>query len=299
MKKVQFWSEGTRLAGDLYHPPDMQEGERYPAVVICHGWGQTKDRPPFRRHAEAFVEAGYIALAFDCRGWGESDGKLVVQGQLPKERGEATVRVQVIREVVDPFDQVWDIRHALDFMEGEPGVDPERVGLWGTSYAGGLVVWVAAHDERVKCVVSQVGVQDSRLLDNPEQRKQVRRAAIQEARGEVGPIPQGVGDAPRLGGTPHRSKMRHWAPVEFAEQITVPVLLIDTEHEALFDRHKNSELVYKRMQAAGKAPAEYHVVQGATHGQIYDERWQEASDLAVAWFDEHLKGTTGSQARQL
>ena len=43
-------------------------------------------------------------------------------------------------------------------------MDPTRIGLWGSSYGGGLVTWMAAHDERVKCVVSQVAPQDSRAL---------------------------------------------------------------------------------------------------------------------------------------
>lgn len=297
MKKVQFWSEGTRLAGDLYQPPDMMKGERYPAIVICHGWGQTKDwgqdTKPFHRHAEAFAAAGYMALTFDMRGWGESDGKVVVTDELPKERTETTVRVQVIRELVDPFDEAWDIIHAVNFLEGEPGVDPGRIGLWGTSFGGGLVIWVAAHDERVKCVVSQVGLQDTRrFVPSEEERERVHRLAIEQARGEVEPIPQRVDERRARGGTPHRAKMRHWAPVEFAEWLTVPVLLIDAEDEPLFDRHENSELVYKRMQAAGKAPVKYHVVQGAQHLEIYEQRWQEASELAITWFDEHLSGAT-------
>ena len=37
-------------------------------------------------------------------------------------------------------------------------VDAERLGIYGTSYGGATVVWVAAVDPRVKCVVSVVGV---------------------------------------------------------------------------------------------------------------------------------------------
>ena len=45
-----------------------------------------------------------------------------------------TARVQAIRELVDPFDQTEDIINCIDFLAGEPGVDPDRIGLWGTSF---------------------------------------------------------------------------------------------------------------------------------------------------------------------
>lgn len=290
MERVTIWSEGTRLAGELYRPEDADAEASFPAIVLCHGWGGTKEHLRSMGLPDKLAAAGYVVLAFDYRGWGESDGKVVVIDDLPAERTEATVRVRVIREVVDPFDEAWDIRHALDFIEGEPAVDSERIGLWGSSYGGGLVVWTAAHDERVKCVVAQVAAHDSRSLDDPQAREQMHRMAVQQARGEVEPVPQETDEGAGLRGTPHRSKMYYWAPIELAEQITAPVLLIDAEHEDLFDRHQHSELVYKRMQAAGKAPVEYYVVEGIPHYAIYNERFEEASDQAIEWFDRYLKG---------
>jgi uncharacterized protein len=75
-------------------------------------------------------------MVFDYRTWGESDGKPVpVAGEpMLTERGERTIRVRVIREVVDPVDHVTDVRAALACLLAEPGVDPGRVGLFGTSY---------------------------------------------------------------------------------------------------------------------------------------------------------------------
>lgn len=289
-RSVTIWSEGTRLAGDLYEPPNLSAGERRPAIVVCHGWGQNKGQPPFRRHCEAFAAAGYVALAFDFRGWGQSDGKVVVKEPLPQERAEVTVRVQVIRDLVDPFDWTWDVRHAIDFLSGEPAVDVERMGLWATSFAGGVATWTAAHDPRVKCVVSQVGVQDRREYFVGELLDEARRAAVQEARGEVDPVPQGVGDVPYLQGTPLRSKLPLWSPIAYSEELRVPLMLIDAEHEPLFDRRLNGERMFERVRAAGKAPVEYHLLAGARHSQVYNERWQEASDLAIGWFDRHLAG---------
>lgn len=286
MKSVTFWSEGTRLAGDLYLPGDFAPADRRPAVVMCHGWGGTKEHLAGTGIPQRLADAGYVTLAFDYRGWGESESKVVVRDPLPKERTETAARVNVIREVVDPFDELWDISHALDFIQGEPGVDADRIGLWGSSFGGGLVVWMAAHDPRVKCVVSQVAAQDARQLAAVADSK--RDLAIRQARGEAEPVPQAGPNAPGLNGVPHIAKMHHFAPIEYAEQIRVPVLMIDAEHEELFDRHQHSEALYKRMTAANKAMARYQVVPGIPHYAIYDQKAAEAARLAIEWFDTHL-----------
>ncbi|MBI5946572.1 MAG: alpha/beta fold hydrolase [Chloroflexi bacterium] len=297
MKSVTFWSEGTRLAGDLYSPPDLDPGDRRPAVVLCHGWGGTKAHLAATGLPQRLAAAGYVVLAFDYRGWGDSESKVVVLDPLPKERTETSARVRVIREVVDPFDEAWDIRHAIDFIQGEPGVDPARIGLWGSSYGGGLVVWMAAHDERVRCVVSQVAPQDSRALGQTQAgaaaREAMRALATRQARGEAEPVPQDVEGAPGLRGTPHLAKMQYFAPIEFAEQIAVPVLLIDAEHEELFDRHQHSEALSNRMIAAGKASVRYVVVPGISHYAIYGEKAEESARLAIEWFDAHLGAAVG------
>jgi fermentation-respiration switch protein FrsA (DUF1100 family) len=41
-------------------------------------------------------------------------------------------------------------------LESRPEVDPERIGLWGTSYAGGHAIVLGATDRRLRCVVAQV-----------------------------------------------------------------------------------------------------------------------------------------------
>ncbi len=38
-RSVEIWSDGTRLAGDLFYPKDRVGGEKLPAIVLCHGWG--------------------------------------------------------------------------------------------------------------------------------------------------------------------------------------------------------------------------------------------------------------------
>ncbi|HKH22808.1 MAG TPA: alpha/beta fold hydrolase [Solirubrobacterales bacterium] len=101
---------------------------------MAHGIGGTRDSGllPF---AEALAEAGLDALLFDYRGFGDSSGEP--------------------RQVAWPPRHREDYAAAVEFARGLDGVDPERIVLWGTSWSGGHVVYVAAGDPRIAAVVSQ------------------------------------------------------------------------------------------------------------------------------------------------
>jgi dienelactone hydrolase len=287
-RAVDIWSEGTRLAGDLYAPRDLAADETRPTIVMSHGWGGTKAL--LTNVASRLAAEGYLVLAFDYRGWGESDGKLVVQGDMPDRDadGIVTVRAREIRNVVDPIDQTVDIQRAFDFIEGEPNVDTTRLGYWGSSYSGAHAIWVAAHEPRAGCAVGQVAAADSRSLAavswaGQDIAEHARLQAIRRARGDIDPLPQGTDKAPNLNGWAHLDKVLSYNPVDDAGRITIPLLVIDAGNEELFDRHIAGELAIQRAQANG-APAEYTVIPGITHYQVYGDHFEEATQMAVDWF---------------
>ena len=242
---------------------------------------------------------GFIVLAFDYRGWGESDGKLVVKAGIPDPdaNGEVTVRAQEIRTVVDPIDPTLDIRRAFDYIEGEPGVDISRLGYWGSSYSGAHAIWVAANEPRAACAVGQVAAADSLDLARTSWKSQdidieayAHQQVIRRARADINPLPQGTDKAPNLLGCAHLDKVIGYRPVDDADRITIPLLVIDAGDEELFDRHIAGELAVTRARANG-APAEYRVIPGITHYQIYREAFEESSRMAVEWFNACLTRT--------
>ena len=292
-RAVDIWSEGTRMAGDLYWP--RRATGDLPAIVMSHGWGGTK--ASLVRNAAIFAADGFLVLAFDYRGWGESDGKLVVIGDMPERgaNGEVHVFAREIRTVVDPIDQTLDIRRAFDFIEGEPNVDTSRLGYWGSSYSGAHAIWVAANEPRAACAVGQVAAADSLDLartswkgSGMDIQEYARAQAIRRARGEIAPLPQGTDKAPNLFGWAHLDKVVAYRPVEDASRITIPLLVIDAEHEELFDRHRAGELSVERATANG-ARAEYRVIPGITHYDIYRQAFDESAQMALAWFNDCLK----------
>lgn len=132
-KDVEINAEGTILRGWFY-TPDRASGKA-PAIVMAHGFSAVKEMY-LERFAEHFCEAGLAAVVFDNRNFGASDGQP--------------------RQEIDPWVQVRDYRHAITWARTQEEVDPERIGVWGSSYSGGHALVVGAIDRRVKCVVSQV-----------------------------------------------------------------------------------------------------------------------------------------------
>jgi hypothetical protein len=138
MEKIQFYSEGVRLDGDVFHPDPLRFPGRRPGVVLGHGYTGTRDLY-LPDAARALAEAGYLCLTLDYKGWGTSDG--------PVRR-------------LDPYGRVFDVQAALTALTQMESCDPGRIGLFGWSFGGATVIWTAAHDRRVKAVVSAVGVGD-------------------------------------------------------------------------------------------------------------------------------------------
>jgi dienelactone hydrolase len=83
---------------------------------MAHGYAGVREHG-IAKFAEAFADAGFVVLLHDHRTFGVSGGEP--------------------RQDVDPWRQIADWRRAISYLESRPEVDSSRIGLWGTSYAGG------------------------------------------------------------------------------------------------------------------------------------------------------------------
>jgi dienelactone hydrolase len=130
---VEFDVEGgVTLRGWLFSPDSPGH---HPAITMAHGYAGVKEHG-LDRFARASAEDGFVVLVHDHRGFGASDGEP--------------------RQDVDPWRQIADWRRAISFLESRSQVDAERIGVWGTSYAGGHAIVLGATDRRLRCVVAQV-----------------------------------------------------------------------------------------------------------------------------------------------
>jgi dipeptidyl aminopeptidase/acylaminoacyl peptidase len=292
-RDITLWSDGTRLSGVLLYPKDREEGQKLPAIVLSNGWGGTKAFLMRSGIAPRFAAAGYVVINYDYRGWGDADSRLVVRGEMaqPDQDGYVTVKAQAIREVVDPVDQQKDIDGAVSYVYGEPMVDNDRIGIWGTSFGGGHVIYRAAHDRRIACVVAQVGsMPDDWTQRMPDRLNGVYKQKSARARGLVDPVPQGGGSPGGLQGTPYHERIALFNPGQYADRVRVPTLLIDAEQEHYFKIEENSGRVHEILEKNG-VPTEYHVLEGKKHYDVYGgQTLDDVMKLEIAWFDKYLKG---------
>lgn len=280
-------SEGTRMAAELFAPRGAEQ-QKLPTIIMSHGWGGVAAN--LRPDAVVFARAGYLVITFDYRGWGASDSRVVLTAPQPPRSGNLrfTAEVLEVREVVDPIDQTTDLANVVSWAWGEPQCDRERIGLWGSSYSGGHVVYVAARDPRVKATISQVPALDSRAgaLPGEEGLKTYQEAAAR-THGELGYPPPGARVIGNLRGAPLREKLMQYAPVEdVARASQCATLFVLAENEELFDNKDHGLKAFER--ATG--PKKLVIVPKIKHYGIYLEARQQAQKLALAWYDEHLKG---------
>ncbi|HXT80954.1 MAG TPA: alpha/beta fold hydrolase [Acetobacteraceae bacterium] len=290
-KTVSFYSEGTRLSGDLFLPDDLAPGEKRAGVVLCHGYTGVRNLY-LPDNARLLNQAGYVVLTFDYKGWGDSDG--------PRSR-------------LSPYGRVIDAQAAITFLGAQPSVDESRIGLYGTSYGGATVVWTAAIDPRVQCVVSVVGIGNGRRWMRSVRRPDeftdlLRRSAADRMRrtltgqsqfvdrndvllpdrqsaelaaaarkgnpGAVGEIPlEYVDDT--LGFHPE------WVVDKIAPR---PVLFITCDDDRLVPPEESEEL----FRRAGE-PKKLVVLKGWGHYEVYaGEAFQQVMDATLAWYREYL-----------
>ncbi len=133
-ENVAFKSKGEMLEGTKSWQEHM--GAPRPAVVVAHGFSGTKEMRPLPALAESLVQAGFVVLTFDFRFLGASGGE---------PRGRIVLH-----------EQLEDFAAAIDWLGQQPDVDPDRIGIWGTSFASQLVMTLGAFDPRAKVVVAQV-----------------------------------------------------------------------------------------------------------------------------------------------
>ena len=293
---IGFNSKGLSCRGWLYIPDGLTEGQRAPAIVMAHGLACVKEMN-LASSAERFATAGFVTLAFDYRCWGESEGEP--------------------RSQIFPLEMVEDYRNGITWLSNQPQVDPRRIGVWGTSYSGGLVLYVGTFDKRVKAVVAQVpstlNPESRRALD-PERWDRVGKLLIEDRmeRYKTGAVKYmkvvSPGDEPCLlpGQEAYEEymafkktaptwrnevtlesieRMREFDPVSLIHLMApTALLLIPGEKDSLIPM-ETVRATYERAQE----PKAISVLP-MTHFEAYTEPWSlKAADLATEWFQEHLR----------
>ncbi|RFN48882.1 hypothetical protein FIE12Z_6937 [Fusarium flagelliforme] len=261
--------DGIKLRGTLY-----SVGAKRPCIIMSSGFSGTRDHflPEF---AARFNAAGYAALAFDNRCWGDSEG-------LP-------------RDEVDPTLQARDYLDVYNFAAAHPDVDSSKIVYWGSSMSGGNAICAAVMNKSIAALVVQVpfvsGEAISRLPGPPADLFISNRHAGSEARVPVWPksaeevlngsfkgVLKDVGAIPFIEETTRRG-MKHTEtctlqslsnitlhePMAYIHRISpTPMLMVVGDRDVTIPTHLQLEAYEKALQ-----PKTLKIVKGAGHFEPY------------------------------
>ena len=284
-EQVEIPSGELRLSGVVHRPPDYQQGERRPAFLVLHGFGGNKGNVGAVTISSQLAQWGYLALRFDFRGCGESEG----------ERGRILC-----------LDQVEDTSNALTFMAGRSDVDPDRVALIGSSFGAAVAIYTGGVDARVAAVVSSGGWGDGErkfrrqhptkeewqrftdMLERGRTHREKTGKSLMVPRFDIVPIPE------RLRGNLNQASIMEF-PAETAQSMfdfradevvekiaPRPLLLLHSANDSVTPTEESIEL-FRR----AKQPAELHLLSEVDHFMFGEEN-PRVLRLTLDWLERYF-----------
>jgi uncharacterized protein len=127
--KVEFLSVGSRIAADLHCPDDFETDKVYPTIVVGGPLATVKEQAA-GFFSQKLAKLGFLALAFDYRTFGESEGQP--------------------RCYENPANKTEDVHTAVSYLSSLENVDSSKIVALGVcasaSYIGGALIG----DKRIK-----------------------------------------------------------------------------------------------------------------------------------------------------
>ena len=279
-RDVSFISgPGLRLAARLYLP--SPERDRKTGIVFCHGFGGVKEGTPVGLCDRLALE-GYTALSFDYRGFGGSEGP----------RGHLV-----------PHEQVQDAIHAVEFLSRDFGLHPDRLGIYGTSFGGGIALMACAQLPQIKSAFVTVPVVSGdhwlrsvcRYYEYLDIKQRAHAAVAQKA--HTGQMP--LVDRFDLVPPDPKSRERHVVAQQFTletflhvshhehlsvvDKIKIPVGVIGIKGDMLVP-HEQTEWLYERLVG----PKNLFFFPRGYHHSVYAELLDPVAERSIDWFNQHL-----------
>ena len=138
--------DGTGIDVNVVFPPAGQGDGPFPMIGVFHGWGGSKvglEADADDERPQAWAERGYAVFSMSDRGWGGSCG-----AQDFPDRLDPAVCGAGYNHLMDTRYEVRDAQFLIGRLADENRVIPDKVGVTGGSYGGGLSMALAALKNR-------------------------------------------------------------------------------------------------------------------------------------------------------
>ena len=194
----------------VYRPPGKGP---HPVIIHVHGGPESQYRPAFSKKTQMWMaELGTAVIAPNIRGsTGYDSTYLALDNGFRRE------------------DAVKDIGALLDWIAADPGLDENRVAIYGASYGGYLVLASAVHfSDRLRAGVDVVGISNFvTFLENTEEyRRDFRRLEYGDERDPE-----------------TRAFLESISPLNNADQIQIPLLVVQGRNDPRVPASESEQIV--------------------------------------------------------
>ncbi len=299
-RQASFYVDGgTRLQGKIFYPANFDPRASYPGIVVAHGINALAIG--IEKYAASFAARGMVAMAFDYQSYGFSDSGadelLLLAPDTTTDASPVSVKkapVRIKRTNLNNVEELKAFRAAISYMQGEPGVDPERIGSWSSSNGGTVSSALIGVDGRLKATVIHVmGQQPGPLRAYDLSGPALEDAIVRVKTGQGSETEAGFSFQTNVD-TWYRSRSRDIQSAAMLER-TRP-----TEHVLFLPAEKDELIGGNRSALSGSAFLTEHGVTsqvitfpGLTHFQPYSGTgFEVGSTLAADWFTKFLGGKT-------
>ncbi len=286
-KDIRFYSEAVSLYGKVFFPSGFSTSGSAPAVILAPDWGEMASTT--EKYAAQFAARGIVVMTIDYRGWGKSGGFIYLADATRWDDrlrfSQHTSKVRIRRQRLLPDAQLIDLRNAITFIQGEPGVDPARIGVWGVGVSGGHVVALAALDARVKAGVAQTPIIPGKDVPRQAFSPTAAQRASMVRLARTGQAPATPAAAVTMNDQEAQLALAEYQPFTLLDQIptTTAILFVVAEKDAVVDNEAHAVPASRRL--AG--PASVTAIPGSTHA-MPGKAADAAADAAADWFAKHL-----------
>ncbi|MDH5380459.1 MAG: prolyl oligopeptidase family serine peptidase, partial [Cyclobacteriaceae bacterium] len=251
-------TDGMQIHGQLFLPPKMKKGQKYPAVLFFHGGSR-------RQMLLGFHHRGYYHNAYAFNQYLANQGYIVLSVNYRSGIGYGMEFREALNFGAQGASEFQDVMGAGLYLRNRTEVDPNKIGLWGGSYGGYLTAMGLAKASNLFAAGVDIhGVHDWNVVIknfvpgyNSEERMEFARLALASS------------------------------PMPYVKDWTSPVLLIHGDDDRNVPFSETVDIAEELRK--NDVYFEQLIFPDEVHGFLLHSNWMKAYEAAFDFFERKLK----------